>query len=149
MINAIGLVDNQVLFFYKCLLSRASRYTTLIKPTKIPATEFMDDAEVLQNSMYTDIFDYVCMKDHTAYNLVGPWLCSKVLGAEQRPVFHMALQSEFMHDKMITQYEFGAQAVLNTITEALKPYRQMAIRIEVTENCSAKRNTFVVRLTCV
>ena len=59
MIEAIGLHGDQVNYFYKCLLCNASRWTTLIKPMRLPESDFMDDVQVLHTSMYSDILNTV------------------------------------------------------------------------------------------
>ena len=149
MIETIGLYGNQVLYFYKCVLSNASRYTTLIRPVSLPTTHFMADVQVLQTTMYRDIFDTVCLKDDVAFNSIGPWVCSKVLGTRERNTMHITLKSEYMHDLQIAQYEFLAENVLNDIFHPLRDHEHKSIRIEATDNSAVKKNTYMVKLTCV
>ena len=148
-VERLGLVGYQVSYFLKAVVACAARYSTLTRPCAFPQHAFMDNVNVLTNPMLQNVYTHICLGDSEAYDCIGAWLCSTIVGNVSRHnTVHAAVRTNCATtDANMAAYVDHCDAILVDITDTLPAAERMVIRTAASETYERRKSTWVVTLT--
>ena len=149
LIEALGLVANQVSYFAQVLASCASRYSIATPRYALPECSFMESVDVLPKYILEDVKAHICLGDNEAFDCIGAWLCAILVGnASRRNTVHAAVSTNLMTtDSTMAMYTERSDALLADITSMLPATTRLQILTSTAEAYENRRSTWVVTLT--